>query len=130
MLSCDTLIRNACVLDGSGAAPEVLDVAIREGRICAIGPLLRYLAASTVDAHGLTLAPGFIDVTHARRHRRHPRSAMLAKISQGVTTVIVGNCGISARAGSAQGRTARSDEPPRSRGKFPVSHIRRVRLRN
>ena len=37
MLSCDTLIQNARVLDGSGAAPETLDVALRDGRICEIG---------------------------------------------------------------------------------------------
>ena len=37
MLSCDTLIQNARVLDGSGAAPETLDVAVRDGHICEIG---------------------------------------------------------------------------------------------
>jgi N-acyl-D-amino-acid deacylase len=96
MLSCDTLIQNASVLDGSGAAPEVLDIALRDGRICQIGRPLKYNATSTVDAEGLVLAPGFIDAhTHDDTAVvRNPQ--MLAKLSQGVTTVIVGNCGICA----------------------------------
>ncbi len=96
MVSCDTLIRNATVYDGCGAAPKLLDVAITSGRIAAIGSSLSHSAESVVDATGLALAPGFIDV-----HTHDDTSVLLApqmlpKISQGVTTVIVGNCGISA----------------------------------
>jgi N-acyl-D-aspartate/D-glutamate deacylase len=96
MLSCDTLIRQANVLDGTGSAGELLDVALYDGRICAVGPALEHKAANYVDADGLVLAPGFIDVhTHDDISViRNP--AMLPKLSQGVTTVIVGNCGISA----------------------------------
>ncbi len=96
MLSCDVLIRQANVLDGSGTAGELLDVAICEGLICAVAPALEWKAASNVDASGMVLAPGFIDVhTHDDISViRNP--AMLPKLSQGVTTVIVGNCGISA----------------------------------
>lgn len=94
--SCDTLIRGARVFDGSGADPETLDVALREGRIAAIAPSLALPADRTVQAEGLALAPGFIDVhTHDDMYvLREP--AMLPKLSQGVTTVVVGNCGISA----------------------------------
>jgi len=96
MLSCDTLIRNATVLDGSGAAAELQDVALCGDRICSIGPSLGFEASTVIDADGLMLAPGFIDVhTHDDTAViRNP--AMPAKLSQGVTTVIVGNCGISA----------------------------------
>lgn len=73
-----------------------MDVALNDGRIQAIGTSLDCSASKLVDASGLTLAPGFIDVhTHDDISViRTPR--MLAKLSQGVTTVVVGNCGISA----------------------------------
>ena len=96
MPTCDTFIHNARVIDGSGAAPELLDVALRDGRICDIGSNLSYDAASRIEAEGLALAPGFIDV-HTHDDTTVIRDpAMLPKLSQGVTTVIVGNCGISA----------------------------------
>jgi N-acyl-D-amino-acid deacylase len=96
MLNCDTLIRNATVLDGSGAIAELLDVALHGGRIRAMGPSLDVRALRVMDAGGLVLAPGFIDV-HTHDDTSVIRTpAMLPKLSQGVTTVIVGNCGISA----------------------------------
>ena len=65
MLTCDTLIRNASVLDGSEAAPEPLDVAILGDRIFKIGRELQIEASSSIEAEGLALAPGFIDAhTH------------------------------------------------------------------
>lgn len=96
MLSCDILIRQADVIDGSGTRGERLDVAIQAGRICAIAAALELNAATTVDARGLVLAPGFIDVHTHDDISVIRKPAMLAKLSQGVTTVIVGNCGISA----------------------------------
>ena len=96
MLSCDTIIRNARVFDGSGREPETLNVALDHGLIRSIGSNLDLPASAYVDAEGLALAPGFVDVhTHDDTSViRTPQ--MLPKLSQGVTTVIVGNCGISA----------------------------------
>ena len=96
MLRCDTLIRNASILDGSGSAAARLDVALCKDRICAIGASIECAAEVIVEADAHVLAPGFIDVhTHDDIFAiRNP--AMLPKISQGITTVIVGNCGISA----------------------------------
>ena len=102
-MNCDTLIRNASVLDGSGAPAQRLDIALREGLICEIRPNLECRANSVIEAVGLALAPGFIDV-HAHDDACVVRSpAMLPKLSQGVTTVIVGNCGISVAPVSLRG---------------------------
>jgi len=95
-MNCDTLIRNANVLDGIGNDAQFVDIAIIDGRIAAIDARLDCSAENIIEAQGLSLAPGFIDV-----HTHDDTSVidtpdMLPKISQGVTTVIVGNCGISA----------------------------------
>ena len=92
----DTLIGGVQVLDGSGAAGFQADVALAAGRIAAIGPLGAAPAREHVDGAGLALAPGFIDV-HTHDDTNVIRTPdMLPKLSQGVTTVVVGNCGISA----------------------------------
>jgi N-acyl-D-amino-acid deacylase len=92
----DTLIRNAAIMDGSGDEPYDADVAITGDRISAVGKLNAYLARHVLEASGRVLAPGFIDV-HTHDDTSVIRTpAMLPKLSQGVTTVIVGNCGISA----------------------------------
>ena len=78
-------------------------MALREGRIERIGDLAAARAEHEIDAAGRVLAPGFIDVhTHDDTVViRQPQ--MLPKLSQGVTTVIVGNCGISASPVSLRG---------------------------
>jgi N-acyl-D-aspartate/D-glutamate deacylase len=94
--SFDVLILNGLVLDGSGEPAIKQDVAIKGDRIVAIGDLKKLTAIQVINAEGLVLAPGFIDVhTHDDLEvLRNPK--MLNKISQGVTSVIIGNCGISA----------------------------------
>jgi N-acyl-D-amino-acid deacylase len=73
-----------------------MDVAINGDQICEVGPSLSCDASEIIDAQGLALAPGFIDVhTHDDTAVIHD-PVMLPKLSQGITTVIVGNCGISA----------------------------------
>jgi N-acyl-D-amino-acid deacylase len=92
----DLIIRNAQIIDGTGEPGYCADLAISGGNIAAIGDLSAADAIAVRDAHGLVLAPGFIDVhTHDDLQVIHAPQ-MLPKISQGITTVIVGNCGISA----------------------------------
>jgi N-acyl-D-amino-acid deacylase len=96
MADCGILIRNARILDGSGSDAYLSDVAIAGERIADIGKGLAGSGAHVVYADGLTLAPGFID-THTHDDTSVIETPeMLPKISQGVTTVIAGNCGISA----------------------------------
>src|ERR1700691_5101891 len=92
----DTLIRNVRVVDGSGGDPYQADVAIDAGLIRAVGELSQFSARQVTEGDGRALSPGFIDVhTHDDTSViRNPQ--MMPKLSQGVTTVIVGNCGISA----------------------------------
>lgn len=95
-MNCDTLIRNAKVLDGLGNEPQTVDVAVSGGRIIALDANLDCNATEVVEAEGLSLAPGFIDVHTHDDTSVIDTPEMLPKLSQGVTTVIVGNCGISA----------------------------------
>jgi N-acyl-D-aspartate/D-glutamate deacylase len=90
------IIRNAMVFDGSGAAATRADVSVENGRVVEVGPSLGGAAGKIVDVRGLALAPGFIDVHTHDDLALLLRPAMLPKLSQGVTTVITGNCGISA----------------------------------
>ena len=90
------LFKNVTVIDGSGGPQFRGDVAVKGDRIVEVAPALNLPAEQVIDGQGRVLAPGFIDVhTHDDINViRMP--AYLPKLSQGVTTVIVGNCGISA----------------------------------
>jgi N-acyl-D-amino-acid deacylase len=91
----DLLIRNGTVIDGTRALRFEADVAVRDGRIAAIGKLDKARADSELDASGRIVAPGFIDA-HTHDDRLLLSSPDMApKASQGVTTVVAGNCGVS-----------------------------------
>ena len=93
--SIDLLLRNAVIFDGTGAARHHGDVALADGRITAVGRLAAADASTVIDLGGRAVAPGFIDVhTHDDRLLLADPS-MAPKASQGVTTVVVGNCGVS-----------------------------------
>ncbi|MHA3016313.1 D-aminoacylase [Cupriavidus necator] len=89
------IIRNGDVIDGTGAPRRTADVGVADGEIVAIGNLAAARADTEVDATGLIVAPGFID-THTHDDWMVFQSPdMLPKVTQGVTTIIAGNCGIS-----------------------------------
>jgi N-acyl-D-amino-acid deacylase len=82
-------------VDGTGAPARTADIGIRNGRIVAIGDLATATAATTLNAAGQIISPGFIDVhTHADEVAEHPLAEHF--VQMGVTTVIAGNCGGSA----------------------------------
>ena len=89
------VLKGGTVIDGTGAARFVADVRIEGERIAAIGAHLATQDADTLDASGKVVAPGFIDVHAHDDQIVLAAPQMLPKISQGVTTVVVGNCGIS-----------------------------------
>jgi N-acyl-D-amino-acid deacylase len=95
-LRCDMILRDATVFDGTGAPRFKADVGVSGDRITAVGDLGGMSADREVIATGKAVAPGFIDAhTHDDRAVLCGPSCMLCKMSQGVTTVVVGNCGIS-----------------------------------
>lgn len=92
---CDILIRNGKIIDGTGNNWYYGDIAVKDGMIIKMGKELFFNAARTIDAAGLIVAPGFIDVhTHVEGDEDKTPTAE-SFIYDGVTTVVTGNCGAS-----------------------------------
>ena len=88
----DLVIRGATVVDGLGSEPRRADVAVKDGKVSAIGEI-KDKAARTIDADGLTLAPGIVDI-HTHYDAQVTWDATLSPSpSLGVTTAVMGNCG-------------------------------------
>ena len=95
-LHCDLILRDATIIDGTGTARTRGDIGVTGDRITAIGDLSAATADREIVATGKAVAPGFIDAhTHDDRAVLCGPACMLCKMSQGVSTVVVGNCGIS-----------------------------------
>jgi N-acyl-D-amino-acid deacylase len=90
--SYDLLIRGGRVIDGSGAAARAADVAVVDGRIAAVGKVDGE-AKRVIDANGLAVTPGFVDVHSHDDVALLNMPGMDFKAAQGVTTVVCGNCG-------------------------------------
>jgi N-acyl-D-amino-acid deacylase len=92
---CDILITNGKIIDGTGNSWYYGNIAIKDGRIIKIGRDVNLSAKKTIDAKGLIVAPGFIDVhTHLEDDEKKDPEAK-SFIYDGVTTCITGNCGSS-----------------------------------
>src|SRR4051812_7808531 len=90
----DLVVGNGTLIDGTGAPPRSADLGISDGRVTAIGDLAQADAAQRIDARDRVVCPGFIDA-----HSHSDLSLLsdgrgLSKVHQGVTTEIVGNCGL------------------------------------
>src|SRR6266404_6558884 len=94
-MSYDIVIRGGLVIDGSGQPGEIADAAVHEGRIAALGRSLPAASARTVDAEGLAVAPGFIDIKTHSDFTLPINPKAESKVRQGVTTEIIGHCGFS-----------------------------------
>ena len=89
----DWLIKNATVIDGSGAPGFAADVAVKDGKIACVGTVAAEEARQVVDAAGKVVAPGFIDIHSHYDCGIFADAAMESVLAQGVTTVISGQCG-------------------------------------
>jgi len=89
----DLIIKNAFILDGNGRPGYCGNVGVLNGKIAVVGRA-EYEAAETVDASGLALAPGFIDVHAHGDLFAHVDSLCASKLRQGITTEIAGQCGM------------------------------------
>ncbi len=92
----DILIRNGRIVDGTGNPSFVADVGVRDGKIAAIGRLGERTAARTIDARGLAVAPGFIDIHNHSDDTVIEDGDAQSMVRQGVTTMIFGEGGSAA----------------------------------
>src|SRR5271156_3423153 len=86
----DLVIRNGHIIDGTGSPWYSGDIAIQNGRIVAIGEIAQSGARRTIDAHGMTVAPGFIDMLGQSELSILVNPHLPSKIYQGITTEITG----------------------------------------
>ncbi len=89
----DLLIRNGLVVDGTGTPGRHADIAVTDGKIAEIGRISS-AAAQTIDAHGLVVAPGFVDPHTHYDAQICWDGAVTPSSWHGVTSVVMGNCGV------------------------------------
>ncbi|MBV9996637.1 MAG: amidohydrolase family protein [Caulobacteraceae bacterium] len=90
----DLVIRAGAVADGSGGQIFEADVAVNDGKIAAVGPRLAGRGAEELDARGLLVTPGFVDVHTHYDGQVTWESRMAPSSDHGVTTIVTGNCGV------------------------------------
>ena len=94
MAEYDLIIRNGHVVDGSGGKSGILDVAVKDGLIQAVGENLTDTASNEIDASGLIVTPGFVDVHTHYDGQATWDSHLNPSSNLGTTTVVMGNCGV------------------------------------
>ena len=93
-LKYDLVIRGGSLLDGLGAAAVKADIGILDERIQTIGDLSQVVAGRAIDATGLHIAPGFIDIHTHSDISTHYAPNQSSAIGMGVTTQVAGNCSL------------------------------------
>src|SRR5579885_2404255 len=95
-MTTDILIKGGLIIDGSGRPGAIGDVLVQGGRIAALGASLSApSAAKVIDANGLAVTPGFIDIKTHSDFTLPINPKAESKVRQGVTTEIIGHCGYS-----------------------------------
>lgn len=90
----DFLIKGGTLVDGTGEPPRLADVAVRDGQIVAVGPEISGDATEVIDARGLHVLPGFVDIHTHYDGQVTWDDSMLPSAAHGVTTLVLGNCGV------------------------------------
>ncbi|MDL2272643.1 amidohydrolase family protein, partial [Desulfovibrio sp. OttesenSCG-928-I05] len=90
----DLVIRKGTVIDGTGATGYVADIAIKDGKIARIAHSIAEKAAETIEADGLIVSPGFVDMHSHSDQRCLFNNTASNYLEQGITTEVMGQCGI------------------------------------
>ncbi|MBD2207491.1 D-aminoacylase [Calothrix sp. FACHB-1219] len=101
-MTLDLLIQNGLIFDGLGSAPVRGDIGIKNGKIFAISPAISTPAKEIVDASGLWVTPGFIDIHTHYDLELEIAPELSESVRHGVTSVVIGNCSLSIAIGEPQ----------------------------
>ncbi len=96
---CDVVIRSGQVFDGAGSAPVTADVAIKDGKVQAVGRQLPHVAGREINAAGQWVMPGMLDIHTHYDAEIEAMPGLDESVRHGVTTVVMGNCSLSAALG-------------------------------
>jgi len=95
MATYDLIVRGGTVVDGTGAEPRTADVAVKDGLIAEVGRVDGAdSATTTIDADGAIVTPGFVDIHTHYDGQATWDSQLVPSAWHGVTTVVMGNCGV------------------------------------
>src|SRR5260221_4637785 len=119
----DVLLRGGRLFDGSGAPGQVGDLAVQGGKIAALGGTIAGEATTVIDAGGLAVAPGFIDIKTHSDFVLPINPTADSKVRQGVTTEIIGHCGFSVAPALPRQVELPPDHPNASAPRLPVRAV-------
>ncbi len=98
--TCDVVIRNGLIYDGTGRAPVRGDLAVSGAKVAASGPQLAHRGRTEIDAQGCWIMPGMLDIHTHYDAEVEALPGLEESVRHGVTTVVMGNCSLSAALGS------------------------------